>query len=179
MIAIMIPRKCAFIGALLCVLGCDLFAQSEHTFDLDVPEGHTSSWAIDNLGGANRLEADLEIRELRRDVRWRPRFNLMLRAADWDIVLSMIQRSDDRHVTVSVILMRRGRIAGQQSLDGWRLQKGGRFQLSMDWSTPGVLAIASMGTDRGRFELDFVPTSLRVSASTGQLVGHTIRLTTK
>ena len=175
----MTPRESAAIVALLCVLASDLSAQGEHAFDLDVPAARSSFWVIESVGSANRLDADLEIRELRRDSQVRPTFNIMLRAADREIIISMVQEAGQRDTTVSVILMQQGKMIGQQSIDGWRIEKGQRFQLNMDWSTPGVLAIAGTGTDRGKFKLAFVPTSLRISVSTGELLGHKIALTTR
>jgi hypothetical protein len=156
-----------------------VFAQSDLAFDLDVPEGHTEPWLLDSLNGANRLEAELEIREFRRDVRWRPAFNVMVRAGEREIVLNMVQQGDNRFVIPSVLLMQERKLLGRQSLDGWRIVAGQRFEMSMDWSTPGVLAIGGAGKERGRFKLDFVPTSVRFSASTGRFVGHKVFLTTR
>lgn len=173
------------VGRLAIAFGFLLFtmsvlnSQGHHSFDLDAPAARSSFWTIEDVGSANRIEADLEIRELRRDTQWRPAFHLALGTSDRTMAVRIVQEQRARDATISVIVTERGKMTGQQVIDGWTLAKGQRFQLVMDWSTPGTLAISSDGTDRGKFELDFVPTSLQISVSTGEMFGHKVSLITK
>jgi hypothetical protein len=41
-------------------------AQKHCVFDLDVPSARSSCWGIDDLGSATRVDAEREVRELRR-----------------------------------------------------------------------------------------------------------------
>ena len=171
-------ERLAVVLALLSVSAPGLLSQSQHSFDLDVPAARSSYWAIKDLGTANRLEADLEIIELRRDSQWRPTFQVELGAGDRTVAIRVVQERGDRDMVVSIMASERGKVTGEQILKGWRVERGQRFQFTLDWSTANALLVSSSGTERGRFTLGFVPTSLRVSASTGELFGHSIRLLT-
>jgi hypothetical protein len=72
-----------------------------------------------------------------------------------------------------------GKTIGRHQIEGVEDRKRAAVPTEPGLEPPGVLAIASADTERGRFKLEFIPVSLRVSASTGELYGHKIMLVTK
>jgi hypothetical protein len=124
----------------------------------DAPAARSSFWAIDDLSKANELSADLEIRELRGDSRWIPAFHLALAAGNQAIALRLVRETGDHDVTVAILTTESGKLTGQRTIDGWKLRKGQRFQVTLDWSVPGTLAVANSATEVGRCPLAFPPT---------------------
>jgi hypothetical protein len=163
----------------LCLVTANLSAQGKYSFDLDVPAARSSFWKVEDVGMATRLTADLEIPELRRDSQWNSTFQVALGQGDRIVALIFIRDAGKDTLSVSVRATEGDKVLGQHSIDGWKPKKGDRFQVQMDWNVAGILAVTSNGQDRGRFRLEFVPHSVTIAASTGQLVGHSVSLIAK
>jgi hypothetical protein len=165
------------VGVVVCLLLCPAVdAESQYSFDLDVPAARVGFWAMDDLGSASKLEAELEIVELRRDSRWVPAFHVTLSSGDHGVALRLARDFGAPGVKASVVVTEKGKVVGQQALRKWTLQKSGRLRVVMDWSTPTTLVLMLDGQSAD-FPLSFVPKSLKVSASTGELKGHSLVLT--
>lgn len=163
----------------LCLSTANLNGQEKYSFDLDVPAARSSFWKIEDVGIATKLTADLEVRELRRDSQWNPTFQVTLDQGNKRVALLLVRESGKDTLSVSVRTTEGSKAIGQQSIDGWKPKKGQRFQLQMDWSVAGTLAVMSNGQDWGRFRLEFAPQSVTIAASTGQLFGHSLTLNAK
>lgn len=172
--------KRSLIATALCVvLSAAIESQGQYSFDLDVPSARSSFWAVDDIGAANRLEAELEIAELRRDSRWIPAFHLTLSSGEYGVALRLFREFGASEVQATVIATEGVKVVSQRPIDGWRLQKGGRLRVTMDWSMAGTLDLAIDGAASARIVLPFAPKSLKVSASTGEIKGHSLALTRK
>jgi hypothetical protein len=91
----------------------------------------------------------------------------------------MSQAEDQRDVGVRMIALAKGQLTGQKDVDGWRIAKGKRFRVTLDWSAAGTLVVSSDGITLGSFRREFDPTSLKITVSTGELMGHLLVLATK
>lgn len=149
-----------------------LEAQGRYRFDLDVPAARLSFWEIPDLPTAGRLEADLEIAEVRRHSQWLPMFSLALTDGDRGVKLRFVREAGADKITAKMIGSNGHQAVGEVTIEGWTPKKGERFQVTMDWSRGGTLGISSDGVSRIRVPLDFVPRSLHVAVSTGELIGH-------
>jgi hypothetical protein len=162
---------------LVAVFVSSAYAES-HSFDLDVPAGRFAFWKVEDLGRATKLDADLEVRELRSDSRWIPSFQLSLQSGEGGMALRLVREMGDTDVTASIIATggADGHVVAERAIPNLRFRKGQRVRVSMDWSTGGFLDLAIGGAEPVRVTLPFTPQSLRVSVSTGELIGHSLSL---
>jgi hypothetical protein len=151
-----------------------------YSFDLDVPSARFSLWRIEDIGKATHLVADLEVRELRKDSQFIPAFQLAL-FDDADKKVALILRRNGGKDTLNghVQASEAGKVTDERPLNGWEIGKKQKFHIDMNWSAAGFLIVSADGTELGRFPLSIAPHSLTVSASTGELYGHSLSLAEK
>jgi hypothetical protein len=152
------------------------FAAAQYSFDLDVPEGRFSYWKLDDLKRATVLDVDFEIKELRRHVKWRPSFQFALESDARRVALLFFQSAPGGPITASIRAWHGDDVVGDRPLEGWSVARKERVKVGLDWSSPGALSVSANGQTYGPFKIEFVPKSLAVVASTGQLLGHTLQL---
>ncbi len=172
-------RARLLVGSLVavCLNPAQIVARTQYSFDLDVPEARSSHWKIEDIGTTTGMSAELELRELRRDPKWAPTFTITLEHAEQKLSLRFTRGPLGNDLVLSVQAMERDTIVGRRPIDGWRIPKGQRFLLQVDWSVPGTIGIIIDGKDWGRFQMGFAPRVVTISASTLEMVGHRLILT--
>jgi hypothetical protein len=169
-------RSQILIALVLGAMSVQAFAQQRFAFDLDVPAGHSSFWGVDDLQGAQSLVAEVEVREFRQHSRWAANFNIALRSGSqrWAFTFQRIERKNTLMARVST--SDGGQQTGELDIDGAVIERRQRATLALDWSEPGVVAVSLDGRPVGRYRLEFLPTAVRVGASTIELSGHSLIL---
>jgi hypothetical protein len=171
-------RTRAVLG-LLALFVAAPFSLAQFSFDLDVPAGHNSFWTIDDVSRVYGLTAELEVRDLRDDARWLPAFQVILGTGDRLMALRILREKGARDLSTSIVVFEKNQPVGQRMISGLKIERGKKFSITLDWSVPHTLSVSSDRTELGRFPLEFSPQTLRVTASSGQLYGHSLRLISK
>jgi hypothetical protein len=149
---------------------------AQYSFDLDVPEGHYSFWRLDDVGLSRVVEVEFEINELRRHERWTPSFQFALEAETRRTALIFFGSAPGQPITVSVRSWEGDKVSEDVRLAGWSVAQNERVTVALDWSSPGSLAVRANGQIYGPFALRYAPKALAVGASSGQMLGHSLRL---
>jgi hypothetical protein len=166
----------AVILSMMLLVSIPCLSEAQHSFDLDVPEGHYSYWKIDDLGLATAAEVDFEVKELRRHERWTPSFQFALEGGTKRTALIFFGTPSDGSITVGLQSWDGDTQTADLRIPGWRVAPRERVKLRLDWTTRGALSVTGSGVSYGPFRVDFTPKALTVVASTGQMVGHSLNL---
>jgi hypothetical protein len=140
------------------------------TFDLDVPEGRSSFFRLDEIGSVKTLTAQLQVRELRRHQDWNAAFSIVLRSAESSWALQFGGEARGNRLRAKA-LTKNGLKTGEVDVDGLVAERGQQVTLTLDWGQPGMVSVSRDGQPVARIPLDFSPTAVEVSASTSEVLG--------
>ena len=153
----------------------------QFSFDLDVPEGHFSYWAAEDIGAAEVLEAEIAVTELRRHRRYAPVFGLHLTgaggASEGERVSLMLTPTPNRRALTGFLSVFR-----PGSEEPARLDLPGTFALDdtlsvrIDWSSDERVVVALAGESMSLPASWLTPVQFRASASTGQMKAYRLAL---
>jgi len=170
-------RTAILTVAALCLATDHPLSAQRFAFDLDVPAGRSSFWRLEDLGRIDRLTGTFEVLELRQDRKWEPAFQLMLEGGGMGVSVSFVRKGGNGPLQARLHVLKGEERTGEHVIEGWQVERRKPFDLVLDWSQQGVLVVTSGGRERVRFRLDFVPTTLVASASTGEWTAEGLTLT--
>ena len=154
--------------------GAMLLSAQPTSFGIDVPNGKWDMWRIDDLGPVMGIDATLEITELRFGSQWQPVFTVVAEADDIGLGLRW-ETARGKPITSKLMAYRGKAPMVDQEMPEVPLKKNERFTLRLDWSQPGVMQVR-LNSHTINPKMPFVPRSLSVSASSGEILCHRIAL---
>ena len=165
------------LGLLLIAPGiCSAQADSLwFAFDLDVPPGRYSFWRLESLGSFTRLEAELQVVELRRHRQWAPGFTFSLKSGDSTLMVQATTLKGRTALGASVRYYIAADVVHETQLAG-SFMPHDTVTLGLDWRTTGVVLV-TLGASSGSIQMPFRPKALEVNTSTGEMAVHRMVLT--
>jgi hypothetical protein len=154
-------------------------ADPRPAFDLDVKAGLFDTFAISDVGPATGAEIEFEIREVRHDSKWAASFNFEVNDGASDFKMrryAALQLSDQGGSALRAFVATGTGSAPPQRTDlGFSVQPRARLAIALDWSVEGHLK-AHLTGHAVDTKVDFPMRQLLVGASTGRLMGHSLKL---
>jgi hypothetical protein len=148
-------------------------------FDFDIKSGLFDTWAITDVGPVTGANIDFEIREVRHDPKWRATFAFEVNDGTLDPKarqFAVVQFTDAGGSGLQAFVNTgRGDEPGKRIDAGFSIQPRNRLTMAMDWSGVRHLKVTVAGHVVD-VRLDFDPRGFQVGASTGRIIGHSLKL---
>ena len=155
-----------------------------HKVDLDTTAGTFSIWSADDLLGVSAVRATFAVRRMGTDKRWAPAFRFALKNADESLSFRLIGTKPKEPILVRMTYWKGGKPVSEGAFLTTMMMDE-VADLDIDWDPSGVvvfrlrspqaLTINAKG-EAHRARMESPPTSLEISASTGELEVKSLRL---
>lgn len=155
-------------GALLCLVTSRLFAaQPVHSFECDTLPGHYSYWTQSLSTGAVEVTGTITVNELRKDKKWMPLANVMLRAGDGSINAGVSLSAMIKFPEAYLVKMSTPTGETRLGLAGVIARPKGAIPFKVVLDASGKLSVSIAG-EKASAELgSFKPDTVALNCSTG------------